>query len=206
MSKMDKRDYFENSWDNGQRIRDLEQQIDSLRESIHRIASESFAAPAPVPPQPAPSATPSSNDGHQNFSGGMIGFAVDQHPTADHSRPASDDPAASGNLVRAARVRERIRQRRTRESLFNNDIFADPAWDMLLDLYAAELEGGDVSVSSLCIAATVPTTTALRWIKMLSDQGWLVRQQDPCDGRRINMRLSDAARTRLNRYFDGLKI
>jgi hypothetical protein len=43
-----------------------------------------------------------------------------------------------------------------REQFFGPDLFADPAWDILLDLYAARLEQQRVAVSSLCIAAAVP--------------------------------------------------
>ncbi len=50
-------------------------------------------------------------------------------------------------------VREVIRARRLRDQFFERGLFEDPAWDMLLDLFAAELEQTQVSVSSLCIAA-----------------------------------------------------
>lgn len=64
---------------------------------------------------------------------------------------------------------------------------------MLLDLAAARLEGTRVSVSSLCIAAAVPTTTALRWIRSLSEAGLFVRATDVNDARRTWIGLSDAA-------------
>ncbi len=86
--------------------------------------------------------------------------------------------------VSAATVRGAIRARRLREQFFASDLFADPAWDMLLDLFAARLEGGNVSVSSLCIASAVPPTTALRWITTLTDAGLVARQEDPADKRR----------------------
>ena len=54
---------------------------------------------------------------------------------------------------------------------FYESIFADPAWDMLLDLMEAEIEQPRVAVSSLCIAAAVPATTALRWLKTLTEPG-----------------------------------
>lgn len=62
---------------------------------------------------------------------------------------------------------------------------------MLLDLMAARLEGKTVSVSSLCIAAAVPPTTALRWIGTLTTKGLLVRDSDPGDRRRVNLALSE---------------
>lgn len=64
--------------------------------------------------------------------------------------------------ISARFVRDIIRQRRAREQDLPANLFADPAWDILLDLTAARIEQKRVSVSSLCIAAAVPSTTALR--------------------------------------------
>lgn len=97
-------------------------------------------------------------------------------------------------------IRSVIRVRRLRDHFFKGDIFADPAWDMLLDLMAARAESQRVAVSSLCIAAAVPPTTALRWIKGLCDQGLFVRIADPEDGRRVFIELSDEAATRMEAY------
>ncbi len=60
--------------------------------------------------------------------------------------------------------------------------------------HAARSDGGAargnrVAVSSLCIAAAVPATTALRWIKALTDRGLFVRAADPQDGRRVYIEL-----------------
>ncbi len=106
---------------------------------------------------------------------------------------------------RAKGVRRMLRQRRMREQYFPADLFADPAWDMLLDLYAARLERQPVSVSSLCIAAAVPATTALRWIKTMTDAGLFVRDADPHDGRRIFIALAEGADDALARYFEALE-
>jgi hypothetical protein len=95
--------------------------------------------------------------------------------------------------IDAAFVRRLIRVRRDRERFFPAEMFADPAWDMLLDLAAARLEGKSVPVSSLCIAAAVPTTTALRWIRSLTEAGIFERRIDPGDARRTYISLSDAA-------------
>lgn len=92
--------------------------------------------------------------------------------------------------VTAQRVRAHIRSRRLRERFFQPGLFADPAWDVMLDLAASRLEQKSVSVSSLCIAASVPTTTALRTIKQMVDRGLLVRRADPGDARRTFIDLS----------------
>ncbi|MBN9786991.1 hypothetical protein DMP17_00040 [Pseudonocardia sp. TMWB2A] len=44
-------------------------------------------------------------------------------------------------------MRQVIRIRRMRDQFFPPEIFAGPAWDMLLDLMAARLSGANVSVS-----------------------------------------------------------
>jgi DNA-binding MarR family transcriptional regulator len=103
-----------------------------------------------------------------------------------------------------ATIRGIIRARRMREQFFNADLFADPAWDMLIDLLHARLEQRPVAVSSLCIAAAVPPTTALRWIKRLTDEGIFVRTADPLDGRRIFIDLSDAAAENMSGYIQQI--
>jgi DNA-binding MarR family transcriptional regulator len=119
---------------------------------------------------------------------------------------ASLDAQEGGpDAIEAAQVRALIRARRMRDHFFQRDLFADPAWDMLLDLMAARLEGNRVAVSSLCIAAAVPPTTALRWIKMLCDQGLFVRVADPEDGRRVFIELSDGAAAALQSYFKAVQ-
>jgi hypothetical protein len=104
---------------------------------------------------------------------------------------AQRDAVVSNRPVDAVLIRRMLRLRRDRDRYFPAEIFADPAWDMLLDLTAAQLEGKLVPVSSLCIAAAVPTTTALRWVRSLTEAGLLERQVDPSDARRSHIRLSD---------------
>jgi DNA-binding MarR family transcriptional regulator len=101
----------------------------------------------------------------------------------------------------AAAIRDMIKLRRLREQHFPTGLFADPGWDILLDLYAAKLEGKAVSVSSLCIAAAVPPTTGLRWITTMTEHGELVRRQDPNDARRVFVELSADSEERLKAYF-----
>jgi DNA-binding MarR family transcriptional regulator len=105
--------------------------------------------------------------------------------------------------VDAATIRREIRERRLRDHYFRGSLFADPAWDMLLELMAARLENEKVAVSSLCIAAAVPATTALRWIKALIDQDLFIRVADPQDGRRVFIELSQEAATAMTAYFSA---
>lgn len=110
------------------------------------------------------------------------------------ARLAAQPPAAPDEVaIDAALVRRILKLRRERTRFLPDEIFADPAWDMLLDLVAARLEDKQVPVSSLCIAAAVPTTTALRWIRSLSEAGLLERSTDPRDARRTWIGLTPRA-------------
>ncbi len=112
------------------------------------------------------------------------------------------DGAATANVVpvSSAMVRALIRARQARDRFFPAELFGEPAWDMLLDLYVARLEDRDVSVSSLCIAARVPTTTALRWIRTLCDAALFERRNDPADARRAFVSLAPGAATMMSTY------
>jgi DNA-binding MarR family transcriptional regulator len=156
-----------------------------LAEEVARIARtlSSLSATAPISP------------GYSTGVGDMV--------SSFRSEPAYDliatDQPDAGDL------RLMIRLRRLRDQFFDATLFADPAWDMLLDLMAARAERVQVAVSSLCIAAAVPPTTALRWIKSMTDAGLLERVADPDDGRRIFIQLSETAAAAMVRYLSAAK-
>jgi len=102
-------------------------------------------------------------------------------------------------------VRQIIANRQARARFFDPALFGDPAWDMLLDLTAAHGEGAQVSVTSLCIAAGVPATTALRWLTQMVETGIFVRVPDPADRRRAFIALSDKAIAAMAGYFASLR-
>jgi DNA-binding MarR family transcriptional regulator len=80
----------------------------------------------------------------------------------------------------------------SRAKTMGQGLFADPAWDMLLDLFVAEGEGRRICVSSLCLASRVPASTAHRWVQALARAGTIERRGDPLDRRRIYVALSEA--------------
>jgi DNA-binding transcriptional ArsR family regulator len=124
----------------------------------------------------------------------------DRRELPDRRAPIGDTEMPSISSIRAM-----IRTRRMRDQYFSGELFADPAWDMLLDLLLARLEQRTVAVSSLCIAAAVPPTTALRWIKRLTDEGIFVRTADPRDGRRVFIDLSDQAADAMANYIRAVE-
>jgi DNA-binding MarR family transcriptional regulator len=101
----------------------------------------------------------------------------------------------------ARRIRSVLKARRQRAKFFRPDLFADPAWDMLLELYATLLCDRRICVSALCEASDVPPTTALRWIRKLETEGLLIRRTDPFDGRRVWVELSVSGWRAMNDYW-----
>lgn len=100
---------------------------------------------------------------------------------------------------------ERIyRSRRLRARFFSEDIFAEPAWDILLLLYS--LEGSDkrISVNGVCVSAGAPQTTVLRWLDKLARLGLICRERHPKDGRVSWVRLTENAASRIDHYCEEI--
>ena len=117
-------------------------------------------------------------------------------PRNDGNRPRPDE------LEISIRTADWIyKSRRARARYFPEDLFAEPAWDMLLDLLCCESKGRRLSASDLCLGAGVPCTTALRWIAAMVHKGMLIRQPDEHDGRRVFITLAPDTRAALHSYF-----
>jgi DNA-binding MarR family transcriptional regulator len=111
---------------------------------------------------------------------------------------AANVPIDEAELVRIAR---RISQwRRKRDAILAPIVFADPEWDILLDLYVEGGCGRAVSLSSLCIAAAVPSTTAARAVNALVAEGVLTKSRDPEDARRVIIALADSTREKMRAW------
>jgi len=98
-----------------------------------------------------------------------------------------------------------IQQRQVRSQFFASGLFADPAWDMLLDLAVAAKEYRQVSVTSLSIASCTPPTTTLRWIDVLIEEGLVDRVEDPTDRTLVFVKLTDEGLMALASYFRNLR-
>ena len=123
--------------------------------------------------------------------------------------PVSEETAkpvepGDGPAISAETIRSVIRARRLRDQFMPADLFADPAWDIMLDLLQAEIIQHRVPVSSLCIAAAVPPTTALRWIRTMTDRELLLRRDDPHDARRIFIELAPVTSAALRNFFNKI--
>ena len=131
--------------------------------------------------------------------------AEPQQATPGWHAHAKDTPRACASSVTDERLVTAVgwmRARDERDRVFGADLFFDPAWNMLLDLYVNERRGSVVSVSSLCIAARVPSTTALRWLTMLEKRGLIGRRADDYDRRRSFLFLTEDGRSKVEATLD----
>jgi DNA-binding transcriptional ArsR family regulator len=124
-------------------------------------------------------------------------------PDGQQSAEPADDAAAQE--VSAENVNSAIAERRRRVDYFPEELFGEPAWDMMLALLAAEISQRRVEVSSLCDGAGVPATTALRWLRALAEKGIAIERRDVFDARRVYVELSPEASRMLRAYFADLK-
>lgn len=100
----------------------------------------------------------------------------------DKLSPAKDSPILR-DLELIAKAE--INRRRQRYRFFSKDLFGEPSWDILLEVYIAHAAGQEISVSNTCIAANVPATTGLRYLNSLVAKG-LLRCRKSDEDRRVS--------------------
>ncbi len=164
---------------------------------------------------PAPSSKPPRNNSEHGLFGedgrGHL-HRRDQNPQNIAAMPLGDALVTAGrpdpldqdakSLSFAKMARASYERRRKRAKIFgDSELFGEPAWDILLDLYIAQAEDKPVSVSSACIGSAAPPTTGLRWLGVLADHGLVEREHDPDDQRRVLVRLTDKALAAMDEYF-----
>jgi DNA-binding MarR family transcriptional regulator len=100
-----------------------------------------------------------------------------------------------------AQVRYVIEERARRFEYLRADLFAEPAWDILLRLYMSELSEERVTVACLAESTYVPSSTTIRWIKMLECENLIARIIEPCQPRRVIVALTDKGSGAMAGYF-----
>lgn len=99
-------------------------------------------------------------------------------------------------------IKYQYKIRRFREKIFDQAIFSEPSWDILLELFRAHLEGESLSTKSVCFAACVPPTTALRYIDLLEIHDLIKRIRGKSDHRITYIILSDKGKSLMKRYYE----
>lgn len=91
-----------------------------------------------------------------------------------------------------------------RANFFPQLQFAEPLWDIMVEIYANALAGRQMSVSDACLGMGLSTSTALRCLKYHEGLGLIARSDDPRDARRSFVELSEGAEAALTAYFEQI--
>lgn len=102
------------------------------------------------------------------------------------------------------KIEKMIDARLARKRFFPGIDLSDPNWDIILDVALGQLTKTPVPVSNACLAAGVSMTTALRCVRELVAQGWLIRWTDPNDRRRDLLGISAMTLDSLRDYFESI--
>lgn len=110
---------------------------------------------------------------------------------ARKEEPAILDGEGSDHLPALARY---LDARRMRSMLFGHDLFSDPAWDILLHLYQAELEGRALTLEQLSETLRLSLNTVVGQAGVLERRGLVMEHRSsPNSRRRCALRLAPLA-------------
>lgn len=84
--------------------------------------------------------------------------------------------------------------------MFGRTIFGEPAWDILLALYAIDGDRRRVNTRELSELANLALTTALRWLDYLEQQELIGRKSNPFDQRMVYVEISQKGRAAMDDY------
>lgn len=94
--------------------------------------------------------------------------------------------------------------RRARSRFFSPAMVGEPAWDMLLVLYATAASHGPHTISKLTAFTGAPPTTGLRWIDYLESQNLVRREDNPTDKRVVFIGISEKGSRAMDAYFSEM--
>lgn len=123
---------------------------------------------------------------------GGLGEAGHRLDFIGRDKPTHDDLQNFANQL--------MKDRQIRSKFFDAQILNGPAWDILIDLAAAGLQGRPVPTSSACASTQAPFSTALRHVNQLVEAGLVKRTIDPGDKRRTLLELEPEALEQMTRY------
>lgn len=142
--------------------------------------------------------------------------------TLSHKKKTADppkqvtEPFARQNPFEGLLLREKLTQpvsltedhirsvllvRRARRDILGDNLFSDPAWDILLELYAAKLGGRQMSIAEVARAIETPASTTKRWVAALEERGLIASSIEPA-AQDVWIALTDEAADKVGRLAD----
>ncbi len=121
----------------------------------------------------------------------------------------ASEPIAAGDVPSEAMLVERanavLAERRMRRQFLPEELFHEPAWDMLLALFVSRDDRAPMNIKALVSMSDAPVTTSQRWIEHLHKLKLIDRVIDPTDRRRVEISLSHTGEQAMRSYLRGIK-
>jgi len=115
------------------------------------------------------------------------------------SRSGNDNAVEDGKAALAPReyFEALLRQRRARDRYFGSTLFGEPAWDIMLELMIARIDGREMKISELGAASIAPGIAARQYVEALADAKLVERYEDADDEGDCYLALSSEAARRM---------
>ena len=114
----------------------------------------------------------------------------------------SDRAKAATLQAVATSARQELVERRRRREHFPQDMFGEPAWEILLLLYV-QRDGRRFTVTALAEALDLPQNSTGRWLRYLETAGLAVRKPHRLDQRSTIAEISEEGIRAVEAYFQG---
>lgn len=155
-----------------------------------------------------------TNSSHSNFSN--FAESSEKLLIGDETAPPpvqGDPKAPQAARIISARMRKDlvevavkiIEMRNFRHKIFENRVFGEPGWNILLDLVAADDGDQQCAVTDLFVDSPTAPTTLLRWVINLMDMGLISRSPDTLDQRRSFVSLTPLGREKMTIYLSRIR-
>ena len=116
-----------------------------------------------------------------------------------HPAPGSDEAVSVSKQSLLGKAKQLIVSRRRRQDIFGKTMFGEPAWDMLLLLYARDASARQ-TIGRLSDLSGTTKSTALRWIDYLEQEQLVRREAHPTDRRAAFVQLTQRGRDAVELY------
>lgn len=121
----------------------------------------------------------------------LLARQLTEAQSSRRAAPVRSMPAVKFETTLSAYAKHVQRMRSDARAFLPADLFGDPAFDMLLDLFIAREENYQLSITSVVTAGHTPATTGLRWLTKIEKYGLVSREPDPFDARRSYIMLNE---------------
>lgn len=146
-----------------------------------------------------------TNPPARSFTTGALFAAFDIGPADHHVTVRPETGAAPRDDLTSVMLEDAIDRLRDlyrrRNDLMGADNFGDPRWQILLAVAQADINHDPLSTTDCAIVAGIPTTTTIRTLRALENDGLVRRIRDTTDLRRIYVHLTGKAMSRLVSIF-----